>query len=657
MPVKFGSILHLNNSASEATLDANNLRGTTIQIDAFNSSSLATIGSGLVTAPGKRRLGTIVSTTGSVDKFPEYYVYHNTSSGDLNLSGSEWTTLNNWREIALQSNSVIFHNITASGNISASGHLNAFQLQLDNIVAIDRTSTGDFAGDDNLNLGNSTTWKHIKLGASATTTPITAFGDITASGDISASGDIIANTGSFNHISSSGTIEMLTASIGGGIFTSASLAALAGGTGVGFPFTGSAGISGSLVIRDSVSSLLLEEPSLNKKLKFSVGSNGIATFNAIETDQQIAFNTENTERLRIDSTGKLGIGTQTPSAKLDINNSNTTSTTLLQLSDMGGTDAHTHIQLSNNGTPTLTPIGQIITDDDDLKINARDDLILQQGTLDSISVGNVGIGIASPNEKLTVIGNISASGNILAGGSITASLISVNSLSVTNLTASIITASRITASRGLKVSESADFSDANLTLGGFSFTNTSIINFPTGTQFGTSSIGTAVQNTIHGFTGSINITGSGIFPDNSNIPVNIGSAGKKFNNLFAVNTFFGGIHEVNLETEGLNKMKEGTVLSLKNGILQPCEKEGDPLVMGIVSKESNFPIILGAEPVLVTGNIKEGDFIITSNLKGHGKGVNPKYIYNKKLFGKIIAQAIEKGRGKSYTIKAMIRKI
>ena len=75
MPVKFGSILHLNNSASEATLDASNLRGTTIQIDDFTSSSLATIGSGLVTAPGKRRLGTIVSTTGSADKLPEYYQY------------------------------------------------------------------------------------------------------------------------------------------------------------------------------------------------------------------------------------------------------------------------------------------------------------------------------------------------------------------------------------------------------------------------------------------------------------------------------------------------------------------------------------------------------------------------------------------------------
>ena len=94
-------------------------------------------------------------------------------------------------------------------------------------------------------------------------------------------------------------------------------------------------------------------------------------------------------------------------------------------------------------------------------------------------------------------------------------------------------------------------------------------------------------------------------------------------------------------------MKEGTVLSLKNGILQPCEKEGDPLVMGIVSKESNYPIVLGAEPVLITGKIKSGDYIITSNIKGHGKGVSPHHIYDKQLFGKIIAQAIESGDGEN----------
>ena len=137
----------------------------------------------------------------------------------------------------------------------------------------------------------------------------------------------------------------------------------------------------------------------------------------------------------------------------------------------------------------------------------------------------------------------------------------------------------------------------------------------------------------------------------------IGASDKKWNQIYVQDTFFGGIHEINLETEGLDKMQEGTVLSLQNGILHPCEFEEDPLVMGVVSKESNYPIILGAEPILITGPIKEGDYIVTSNIKGHGKGINPKHIYSKQLFGKIIAQSIENGKGKSYTIKAMIRKM
>ena len=332
MAVKFGSILQLNNATKEATLDANNLRGTTIQIDDFTSSSLATIGSGLVTAPGKRRLGTIVSTTGSDDKFPEYYVYHQTSSGDLNLSGSEWVAASNWREIALQSNSVTFNNITSSGIISAS---------------------------------------------------------IISASDVLITGSLIA--------------------------------------------------------------------------------------------------------------------------------------------------------------------------------------------------------------------------------------------------------------------------DGTLSFSGFSFTQESTTTLSGSTQFGSAS-GTNITDTTHQFTGSILITGSGIFPD-TNGTIDLGSATQKFTNLFATNTFFGGVHEINLETEGLDQMQEGTILSLKNNTLYPCEKEADSLVIGVVSFNSNFPIILGAEPILITGAIKEGDYIITSNIKGHGIGIDPKHIYDKQLFGKIIAQAIEKGNGESYTIKAMIRKM
>jgi hypothetical protein len=147
------------------------------------------------------------------------------------------------------------------------------------------------------------------------------------------------------------------------------------------------------------------------------------------------------------------------------------------------------------------------------------------------------------------------------------------------------------------------------------------------------------------------------FLPNTTNTFSIGNSSFKWKSIFARDTFFGGIHEINLETEGLNKMQEGTVLSLKNGTMCPCENEADPLVMGIVSKGENYPIVLGAEPVLVTGKIKEGDYIITSNIKGHGKGISPQYIYSQQLFGKIIAQALEDGEGESYIIKAMIRKM
>ena len=164
--------------------------------------------------------------------------------------------------------------------------------------------------------------------------------------------------------------------------------------------------------------------------------------------------------------------------------------------------------------------------------------------------------------------------------------------------------------------------------------------------------------------GEVNLTSvTDIIPDGSsldanfNTGINLGASNKKFNDLFAVNTFFGGIHEINLGQEGLNKMQEGTVLVIGDNGLQPCKKEADPLVTAIVSKNQNYPIVLGAEPVLITGKIKAGDYIITSEIEGHGKAVNPRFVHSKKLFGKIIAQSMENGKGKSYTVKAMIRKL
>ena len=242
MAVRFGSILHLNNSGSEATLDANNLKGTTLQIGGFTSASLAQIGEGIVTAPGKRRLGTIVATTGSSDGTEpvRYYAYIQTGSGDTNLSGSEWTTLSNWKELAFNDtgSSVSFNHITASGNISASGDItaNSFHLIDNNKInlgdsndlslyhngnhsIIEDSGTGNLILLTNLlqvkNAANNQTMIQANQGGAVkllhnnsqkfitNTGGIDITGNISASGHITASGDISSSatsTGSFGAV-------------------------------------------------------------------------------------------------------------------------------------------------------------------------------------------------------------------------------------------------------------------------------------------------------------------------------------------------------------------------------------------------------------------------------------------------------------------------
>jgi hypothetical protein len=124
-----------------------------------------------------------------------------------------------------------------------------------------------------------------------------------------------------------------------------------------------------------------------------------------------------------------------------------------------------------------------------------------------------------------------------------------------------------------------------------------------------------------------------------------------FGTVSAPDATFGAVMENNLASPGVETEPEGTILIWEGGIAKPSYVEYDSRVLGIVKEDSDKPIVLGAEPVLITGVISEGDFIVTSDKKGHGK----KGVSNN-LFGKVIAQALESGEGDSYTIKAMIRK-
>lgn len=74
--------------------------------------------------------------------------------------------------------------------------------------------------------------------------------------------------------------------------------------------------------------------------------------------------------------------------------------------------------------------------------------------------------------------------------------------------------------------------------------------------------------------------------------------------------------------------------------------------MGVTAPGTDSPIVMGAEPILVTGDIQEGDPIVTSSKLNHGmKGDR-----SCDLHGKIIGQALESGSGDSYLIKGMVRK-
>jgi hypothetical protein len=120
-------------------------------------------------------------TTSSITNFPTEV---SRSAAEAGFGGGGFTPS--------LSTDITARNITASGDISASGTIIGSNL------------SGTNTGDQDL----STYMLSANTASFAVTSSNVLFGDITASGDISASG----------------TISMLTASIGGGIFTSASLA-------------------------------------------------------------------------------------------------------------------------------------------------------------------------------------------------------------------------------------------------------------------------------------------------------------------------------------------------------------------------------------------------------------------------------------------------
>jgi len=159
------------------------------------------------------------------------------------------------------------------------------------------------------------------------------------------------------------------------------------------------------------------------------------------------------------------------------------------------------------------------------------------------------------------------------------------------------------------------------------------------------------------FSGSVQITGT-IIPEGDGAR-SLGSDEKRWSDVYAIQTTVGAVFETGLTTIGLGEYPTGTVVIWESGKVKPCNTKEDCRVVGATKHGKDQPIILGAEYVLVTGKVKEGDWIVTSETAGHGCAAKIYGLFGKRrdLFGKVIGQALEDSDAESALIKCFIKKI
>ena len=414
----------------------------------------------------------------------------------------------------------------------------------------------------------------------------------------------------------------------------------------------------------------------NSKFGFSLkymgsrvgNENSLSIFSDAETGTAV-------EALTVLQDGKVGIGTTTPGATLHVNGIVSTSNDIIIESG----DPTIHFKDTDGAfqghVGVANALMELRTDQNDVDIEIRTNQFDSAIFIDD-STQRIGIGTETPDSTLTVNGDISASGVVFAArfessGSDT-KIDMVDDVVVTgnHTTSGSLSALRITSSLdGVQVSGSVDII---LQDGPTEFIKTKVGSFDEyhfrndGNAFqiynstddrkelvvdGDGGIGIGVSTpSVNGF--ALQVSGTiGVLGDGDHA---LGTKANRFSDVFAVQTTVGAIFETGLTTEGIGKLETGTVVVWKDGKLVPSYKEQDKMVMGVTQEGKDEPIILGAEPILVTGEVKEGDFLITSDKLGHAKAQSDEYLLRT---GTVIAQALESTEGESNLIKGMIRKL
>ena len=164
-----------------------------------------------------------------------------------------------------------------------------------------------------------------------------------------------------------------------------------GNVGIGTTSPAFSAGSGLRIERDATATLRLQDTGANG-FEIRASSTAAEFFNA--NSKPFTFETGGSEVMRINSSGNVGIGTDSPSA--------VGSRTTLNISGSAGAA----IRLSDGTANTFLDY----TDGSGarLSVNAAEPLTLRTNSSDRVTIdgsGNVGIGTTSPTATLSVIGN------------------------------------------------------------------------------------------------------------------------------------------------------------------------------------------------------------------------------------------------------------